>query len=104
MFYESGVAMSLERRTLKAVSRDPERSPVDQVKCQYYHPLYFTRLGHKDCSNDRCHMKTKSKEDRASALKVISADQLGVEVKRNAALVGMYFFERVLICTYIVST
>ena len=49
-------------------------------------------------------MKTKSKEERVAALKVISADQLDVEVKRNAALAGMYFFERVLIYTYIIHT
>ena len=38
-------------------------------------------------------MKTKSKEERVAALKVISADQLDVEVKRNDALVGRCFFK-----------
>ena len=43
--------------------------------------------------NDRCDMKTKSKEERAVALKVISADQLDVEVKRNTVLVGIYLLK-----------
>ena len=83
--------MSLARRTL--VAQNPEGTPTDQVRCPYYHPLYCITLGHNDYRNDRCDMTTKGKEERAAALKIISADQLDVEVNRKYALVGMYFLK-----------
>jgi len=100
-FYESGVAMSLAKKTLKAVPRNPDGTPADEWKCPYYHPLYCTELGHSSCGNKRCGMKLKSKVERAAALKIINAEQIEEEVKRNATFAGTYLFGTVLICTYI---
>ena len=73
-FYECGVVMSLAKKTMKAVPRNPEGTPADQWKCPYYHPLYCTLLGHSSCSSKVCGMKYKSKVERAAALKVITAE------------------------------
>ena len=100
-FYESGVAMSLAKKTLKAVARNPKGTPPGQWRCPYYHPLYCTLLGHSSCGSTACGMKLKSKVERAAALKVITAEQIEEEVKLNATFVGTYSFESVLICTYI---
>ena len=91
MFYESGVAISLAKKTLKAVARNPNGTPADQMRCPYYHPLYCTALAHKACSSPLCGMKTKSKVERAAALKYIVAKQVDSEVKKNASL-GMFYF------------
>ena len=100
MFYESGVAISLAKRTLKTVARNPIGTLKDQWKCSYFHPLYCTSLGHKDCRSPLCGMKTKSKEERASALKVIQAEQVDLEVKKNTILLGTFFGYSVLLYTY----
>ena len=71
MFYESGVAISLAKKTVKTVPRNSKDTPNDQWRCSYYHPLYCTTLGHKDCRSLQYGMKKKSKEERAAALKVI---------------------------------
>ena len=49
-------------------------------------------------------MKLKGKVERAAALKIINAEQIEEEVKRNATLVGTFICENVLVCTYIIST
>ena len=89
-FYESGVAMAHAKKTLKAIPRNPEGTPADQLRCPYYHPRYCAVLGHKVCSSPSCGMKTKSKHERAAAMKVILVESVDREVKRNA-LLGMYF-------------
>ena len=105
MFYEAGVAVTLAKRSLKTVKRNPKGTPLDQLKCAYYHPSYCTTLGHKACSSPLCSMKMKSKEERAVALKVILADQVDAEVKKNAVLSGEYFCHSVLLLyTYLTST
>ena len=92
MFYESGVAVALAKRTLKTVARNPKGTPDDQLKCSYYHPSYCNMLGHKSCGSPLCGMKKKSKEERASALKIILAEQVDLEVKKNAVLLGTFFW------------
>ena len=89
-FYESGVAMALAKKTLKAQPRNPEGTTADQLRCPYYHPQYCTVLGHKSCSAPLCEMKTKSKHEKAVVMEVILAESVDREVKRNA-LLGMYF-------------
>ena len=90
IFYESGAAMAHAKKTLKALPRNPEGTPADQLKCPYYHPQYCTLLGHKSCSFPLCRMKTKSKDESAAALKVILDESVNQKVKRNE-LLGMYF-------------
>ena len=53
-FCEYGVAMAHAKKTLKAISRNPEGTPADQLKCPYYHPKYCTLLGHKSCIIPLC--------------------------------------------------
>ena len=110
MFYESGVAIGLAKKTLKTVVRNPKGTAADQMRCPYYHPLYCTVLAHKSCGSPLCGMKTKSKVERAAALKYILAEQVDSEVKKNASLGMFYFsyfsivhilFNIVLLCTYI---
>ena len=91
LFYESSVTISLAKKTLKTVARNPKGAPDDQMRCPYYHPLYCTALAHKACSSPLCGMKTKSKVERAVALKFILAEQVDSEVKKNASL-GMFYF------------
>ena len=83
--------MAHAKKTLKAIPWNPEGTPADQLRCPYYHQQYCTVLGHKSYSFPLCGMKTKSKHERAVAMKVILAESVDREVKRNA-LLGMYFF------------
>ena len=105
MFYEAGVAVTLAKRTLKTVAQNPKGTPNDQLKCAYYHQLCCTTLGHKACSSPLCSMKRKSKEERSVALKVILTEQVDLEVKNNAVLLGLYFCHSVLLLyTYLIPT
>ena len=103
MFYESGVAVTLAKKILKTVQQNPAGTSVDQLRCSYYHPLYCTILGHKDCRIKQCGMKVKSEVERKISLEFILAESINLEVKRNDAIVGMYFFDSILLCTYIIS-
>ena len=93
--------MAHAKKTLKAIPRNPEGTPADQLRCPYYHPRYCAVLGHKVCSSPSCGMKTKSKHERAAALKVILVKSVDREVKMDA-LLGMYFFELVRTDLYVI--
>ena len=71
IFYKLGVAIGLVKKTLKTVAQNPKRTHANQIRCPYYHPLYYTALAHKACSSPLCHMKPKSKVKQAVALKFI---------------------------------
>ena len=83
--------MTLVKKISKTTSRNPIGTPADQLRCPYYHQMYYTLLGHKNCSFPLCGRKTKIKEERAVALKVILGEGIDQEVKRNATLVCKFF-------------
>ena len=97
MFYEAGVSATLAKRAPTTVVRNPKGTPNDQLKCAYYHPLYCNTLGHKASSSPLCGMKKTSKEGRANMLRIILAEQMDLEVRKNAVLLGISFYHSVLL-------
>ena len=90
-FCESGASMAHAKKILKAIPRNPEETPVDQLKCPYYHPTYCTLFCQKISIFPLYGMETRSNDERAAGLKVILVESVDREVKMNA-LLGMYFF------------
>ena len=87
---------SVWQKKVKAVPQNSKDTPSDQWRCSYYHPLYCTTLGHKDCRSLQCGMKKKSKEERAAALKVILDEHIALEVKKNAVIQRKICFSEIL--------
>ena len=79
--YESGIAVSAARKTLKAAPKR-NKGPKETWTCIYYHPDYCTVKAHKDCRSPLCLMKLRSKEEREAALKVIENEKIEQEVMK----------------------
>ena len=80
--YESGVAVTTANLILKTREvRNPVGTPKGEYRYTYFHPLYFTVLGHKYCRNASCRMKKRIKEDREAAAKHTIDDQVDTETK-----------------------
>ena len=73
MCYESGISVKEARKILADTLKDrkPPGTKPEVVICIYFHILYYTRQGHKDCCSSDCVMKLKTKEEQEAAKKVV---------------------------------
>ena len=93
--YESGVALKVAKKNLPASKdRNPKDTPNHLLRCIYYHPtnpLACNVLGHRDCRNEACEMKRKSKEERKAVLDALEKELLESELVRLVVESKIFF-------------
>ena len=86
MCYESGIATKEARKNLAVILKDwnpPVTKPEDMI-CIYFHRLYCTRQGHKDCCSSDCTTKLNTKKEWEAAKKIIAGEAIKKELHRAA--------------------
>ena len=91
--YESGIAVKIAKKNIKAApKRNPEGTLPSDWKCPYYHSLFCTKTGHKDCRSGDCQMYGRTKEERNEALAFIMEEAITDAVEVNTTKGKSYFF------------
>ena len=85
--YGAGVALSTAKRNAKtkltSVSRNPEGTPKELLRCAYYHPLYCTVLGHTTCANKECGANSKTKTERTAIMLHLKNMEVDEELRKE---------------------
>ena len=86
--YESGVALKTAKKNLpSSKDRNPVGTPNHLLRFIYNddtNPLACNILGHRDCRNEACQIKSKSKEERKTVLDAKEKEMVRKEVERLA--------------------